>query len=190
MNVKRIQGLEESLDPEARNKVVQLRSLLAELVITPPDKARQKLEATNDSRQAIWGDKVKRIPILNGSADDVYYALLECIVTDYAEQRVISVTVERVAAPATDEERERLKQAREQMWTDLNERAKDYYEKQLMKHMQKGKGRDNKTKDPGAVQEINLKIFFANQTFGPHRIIRVSQDGYYFLPCSNKNLGQ
>jgi hypothetical protein len=180
----RIQDLQSTFDPGSRSKLVSVRSRMTELVITSADKARDLLEATNRSRQRVWGDKAVQVPILYGAADSVFCALLECVVADYAGNEVASFSIEEIAVPETDEETKRVESARGQMRPDLDADDMDYYEKKMMKHMRKRKDKD-KTEVRSAVREMNLRVHF-RQTFGDHRIIRVSQDEYYFLPCSKR----
>jgi len=182
----RLQDLEGLLEPESRSRLVALSSLLPELVLTPPDEARQRLETYNVARQRFWGEQVTRIPILRGSADSVFCALLQCVVDDYAADRVTSLSIEKVPAPATDNERAQVERARRRMRPDLDESMRDYYEKKMMKHMQQRKGGE---KSFSAVQEIDVKLRFSRtsgETIGSHRIRRVSEDWYYFMPCSRK----
>lgn len=177
----RIEDLKSALPPEAKDKVLPIRDRLSSLVVTPPEAAREQLDATNVSRQRVWGDQAVRVPIIEGTADDIFRALLKCVVADYRDKGVESLSVEEVAAPANDDEARHIERARQEMRADLDSGMRDYYEKKMMKHMRKkGKGKREKS---AALREINLKLSFG-QTFGPHRIIRISGDSYYFTPCS------
>jgi hypothetical protein len=71
------------------------------------------------------------------------------------------------------------------MRPDLDPGMRDYYERRMLKHMHK-KGSRGSQKAPSAVREISVRIYF-QQTFGPHRILRVSEDSYYFMPCTARD---
>lgn len=178
----RVQELKDSLSSEASEKLFPIRSRLADLVITSQIEAQEQLNDTNVSRRRVWGDQVATIPIIEGSDEEVFCALLDCVVADYAENGVTSLYVEEVAAPATEEEAGQMQRVRQQMRPDLDPGMRDYYEKKMMKHIRKKKG-SSQEKKPTRIREINVKLHF-RQTFGPHRIIRVSDNTYYFLACS------
>jgi hypothetical protein len=69
------------------------------------------------------------------------------------------------------------------MQPNLDNATKDYYEKQMLKHMRK-KGRG---KILGAVREIKIRLFFDQDIMGTHRILRISEDIYYLMPCTARD---
>lgn len=171
-----------ALPVKAEEKLNRVRSRLASLVVVTRDEAHEQLEDSNAARHALYGQQAVALPITEGSADEVFSSLMTCIAADYRDCDVTSLYVEEAPAPATDEETDQVERARAQMPSDLDPRMQRYYDKKMMKHVRK-KGGSSGGKGAKPIREIDVKVHFG-QTFGSHRIIRVGEDSFCFMPCT------
>jgi hypothetical protein len=179
----RIDALQKSLPVEASQKLTGLREKLPKLIITPEKEAREELEARNLSRKQVWGAQAATVPITRGLADEVIYALLNCVAADFNNSGATSCQIEEVPAPSTEQESEQVARAREQFQPDMDPRLKAYYEKRLVKHMKKQKPGKGQTAAPTRIRKLVVTVYF-RETFGRHEILRVDDDSYYLMPCS------
>jgi hypothetical protein len=179
----RIETLQKSLPIEVGQKLAALRDQLPKLVITPQKEAREELEARNLSRRQVWGAQAATVPITRGLADEVFYALLNCVAADFNNSGAASCGIEEVPAPSTEQESEQVARAREQFQPDMDPRLKAYYEKRLVKHMKKQKPGKGQTAAPTRIRKLVVTVYF-RETFGRHEILRVDDDSYYLMPCS------
>jgi hypothetical protein len=179
----RIDALQKSLPIEVGQKLAALRGQLPKLVITPQKEAREELEAHNLSRRQVWGAQAATVPITRGLADEVFYALLNCVAADFNNSGAASCQIEEVPAPSNEQESGQVARAREQFQPDMDPRLKAYYEKKLVKHMKKQKSGKGQTAAPSRIRKLNVTVYF-RETFGRHEILRVEDESYYLMPCS------
>jgi len=89
---------------------VWLRSRLADLVTTPTEQAKEELEWRDATRRQMYGNDAQAVPVFEGSADNVYEALLRCVVADFQIDSAIDLYVEEVPV-ATNSERPQIERA-------------------------------------------------------------------------------
>jgi hypothetical protein len=189
---KNVESAEAALPAQVRAKLNPLRECLSKLLCTPQAQACAELESRNASRHRLYGDAVEDVRLCEGSAEQVYLALLRCLAADLA-QGGFDIGVELVPILAAEDARavedavRRLASRNERVATDPGLRA--YYEKDLARRLHKHRDREGgaRHRAASAIRKITVKVHFQG-AFGPHDILRVGEDRYYLMRCSNHGL--
>lgn len=187
----RPQSAESTIPQKHEAELRSLRDKLAGMSLTPATQAFDELESRNAARQRVWGEQVEPVSIQKGDRDATYQSLLGCLTADFANG-ASHMDIEEVNVVADDEASsvqqalDKLSETDPRIASDPGARA--YYQddlaKRLRKHRRKQSGDTAGT--PTGIRKITVKVHFRG-SFGLHDILRVSEDCYYLMPCTERS---